>query len=214
MTDDQLADPQYQHWLARLANRPVEDAAAWRFAFIAQALERYGMLGKGARGITLGGGGIVLGPVLAAAGCEALLGQLPADHGASDFSWSNVLCRQLNAAGVPEGTNITLALADEPADQRGFDFMWTIGMAQLGYQAGHTANFLFDLMTVLRPGGFAIHLLDLSSSAAESTASLPRREVERLALTLISRGFTVAQLNFGVDSLPETRPFGMIVRKD
>jgi hypothetical protein len=57
-------------------------------------------------------------------------------------------------------------------------------------------------------------LLDLASSAAESTASLPRREVERLALTLISRGFTVAQLNFGVDSLPETRPFGMIVRKD
>ena len=214
MTDDQLADPEYRHWLARLANRPVDDAAAWRFAFIAQVLERYGMLRKGARGITLGGGGMVLGPVLAAAGCEALLGQLPADHGASDFSWSNVICRQLDAAGVPEGTNITLALADEPADQRGFDFMWTIGMAQLGYQAGHTANFLFDLMTVLRPGGFAIHLLDLSTSAAESTASLPRREVERLALTLISRGFTVAQLNFGVGSLPETRPFGMIVRKD
>jgi hypothetical protein len=92
--------------------------------------------------------------------------------------------------------------------------MWTIGMAQLGYEAGHTANFLFELMTVLRPGGFAIHMLDLAPSAAEATGSLPRSEVERLAVTLISRGFTVAQLNFGDGNPLEARPFGMIVRKD
>ena len=214
LTGDQLAEPEFRRWLDRMANRPVDDVAAWRFAFIAQALDRYGMLRKGARGITLGGGGMVLGPVLAATGCEALVGQLPADHGASDFSWSNVNCRQLDVAGVPEGNNMTLMLANEPADRRGFDFMWTIGMAQLGYEAGHTANFLFELMAVLRPGGFAIHMLDVAPSAAEATACLPRGEVERLAVTLISRGFTVAQLNFGDSNPRGSRPFGMIVRKD
>lgn len=214
MTEDQLSEPDYRNWLHRLANRPAEDMATWRFAFIAQALESYGMLRKGARCITLGGGGMVLGPILAAAGCEALVGQLPADHGASDFSWMNVICRRLDPAGVPEGTNITLALADEPADQRGFDFMWTIGMAQLGFDAGHTANFLFELMAVLRPGGFAIHMFDLAPSAVDASGSLPRGEVERLAVTLISRGFTVAQLNFGDGNPTEARPFGLIVRKD
>ncbi len=215
LTEEQLAEPEFRHWLDRLASRPPDDAAAWHFAFIGQALERYGMLCKGARGITLGGGGVVLGPVLTAAGCEALVGQLPADHGASDFSWLNVNCRRLDPAGVPEGTSMRLALGEEPADRRGFDFMWTIGMALLGYEAGHTANFLFELMTVLRPGGFAVHILNVAPSGAEGTpGSLPRSEVERLALTLISRGYTVAQLNFGDGSAREAKPFGMIVRKD
>ena len=109
---------------------------------------------------------------------------------------------------------MTLELAAEPADQRGFDFMWTMGMAQLGYKAGHTANFLSGLMSVLRPGGFAIHMLELSPSATEAAENLPRSEIERLAVTLISRGFTVAQLNFGDGNPLEARPFGMIVRKD
>ena len=79
---------------------------------------------------------------------------------------------------------MTLELAAEPADQRGFDFMWTMGMAQLGYKAGHTANFLSGLMSVLRPGGFAIHMLELSPSATEAAENLPRSEIERLAVTL------------------------------
>jgi hypothetical protein len=214
VTADQLAEPECQYWLERLPNRPADDAVGWRFAFIAQVLERYGMLRHGARGLTLGGGGVALGPTLAAAGCEALVGTLPHNHGASDFAWSDLSCRQLDAAGVPHGEGEPLALATESADRRGFDFMWTIGMAQLGYQAGHCGNFLCELMTVLRPGGFAVHMLDLAPPWQEATDSLPRREVERLAVTLISRGFTVAQLNFGPANPAAAMPFGLIVRKD
>jgi hypothetical protein len=92
--------------------------------------------------------------------------------------------------------------------------MWTIGMAQFGYEAGHCGNFLCELMTVLRPGGFAVHMLDLAPAAGEAKDSLPRSEVERLAVTLLSRGFTVSQLNFGTGGSTATLPFGLIVRKD
>jgi len=215
MTEDQLGENDYLAWSRKLSGSLADDRARWRFAFIAQVLDRYGMLRQGSRGITLGGGGVALGPILAAAGCHALVGSLPADHGASDFVWSNVLCRPLDAAGVPEGAGAALALADEPADKRGFDFMWTIGMAQLGYDAGHSANFLFELMTVLRPGGFAIHMIDVARNGDIAVPSVPRAEVERLALTLISRGFTVAQLNFaGLTGAQGSVPFGLVVRRD
>ena len=213
-TEDQLAEPECRHWLERLPNRPADDFAGWRFAFIAQVLDRYGMLRRNARGLTLGGGGMALGPTLAAAGCEALVGSLPPDHGASDFAWSDLRCRRLDATGVPHGEGAPLALAEEPADRRGFDFMWTIGMAQLGYKAGHCGNFLCELMTVLRPGGFAVHMLDLAAAEGEAKGSLPRAEIERLAVTLISRGYTVAQLNFGSGSPATATPFGLVVRKD
>ena len=214
MTDAQLAEPAYQQWLDRLANRPAEETASWRFAFVVQVLDRYGMLRHGARGMALGGGGVVLGPIMARAGCEVRLASLPTDHGASDLAWSDVTCRKLDAAGVPDGVNAPLALAEEPADTRGFDFMWTLGMAQFGYEAGHCANFLLELMSVLRPGGIAVHMLDLAPPEGETGTGLPRSEVERLAVTLISRRFTVAQLNFGEGDLPAARPFGLIVRRD
>lgn len=214
ITDDQLAEPECRRWLERLSNRPADDVDGWRFAFIAQVLDRYGMLRPGARGLTLGGGGVALGPTLAAAQCEALVGTMPPNHGASNFAWSDLSCRRLDAAGVPSGDGLPLSLGEEPADRRGFDFMWTIGMAQLGYEAGHCGNFLCELMSVLRPGGFAVHMLDLGPAEGETKGSLPRAEVERLAVTLISRGFTVAQLNFGVEHPRVAMPFGLIVRKD
>lgn len=215
MTADQLDEAEFRHWTGRLAGPPAESASRWRFAFIAQVLDRYGMLAPGARGITLGGGGVALGPILASAGCKALVGSLPANHGASDFAWSNVLCRRLDAAGVPEGDGAPLALAEMPADERGFDFMWTIGMVQLGHEAGHAANFLLELMSVLRPGGIAIHMTGLTPPGAANAPGLARNEIERLALTLISRRFTVAQLNFaGLAEARETVPFGLVVRKD
>jgi len=214
MTDNQLIEPDLRRWLDRIPNQPASAAAGWRFAFIAQALDRYGMLRKGARGITLGGGGIALGPILVAAGCEAMVGWLSPEHGASDFAWTDVGCRRLDPAGVPEAQGRQLALHNEPADTRGFDFMWTIGAAELGYAAGHTANFLFEIMTVLRPGGFAVHMLDMAPPGRDAPPSLPRAEIERLAVTLISRGFTVAQLAFGIDRPTDPRPFGLIVRKD
>ncbi len=216
MTNAQLADGEYQQWVARLPGAPADDSARWRLAFTAQVLDRYGMLRKGGRGIALGKGSAALAPVIAASGCEALLASLSPEH-VSDFSWTGIHCAPLDAVAGPDGLlpGAPLSFADQPADARGFDFMWTNGMAELGYEAGHCANFLVELMTVLRPGGYAVHVLDLAPSGGSVSHGLPRGEAERLAVTLISRGFTVAQLNFsGLAESFDALPFGLIVRKD
>lgn len=216
MTAEQLAETDYQQWIARLPNRPDDDSGRWKLAFIAQVLDRYGMLRAGGRGIALGDGCTMLAPVIAAAGCTAVLATLPSDHGVSDFSWNTVSCAPLDLTIGQDGpAGVALSLADQPADARGFDFLWSIGMAQLGYERGHCANFLVELMAVLRPGGYAVHMLDVAEASDRATHALPRTEVERLAVTLISRGFTVAQLNFsGMRKGSGAAPFGLIVRKD
>jgi len=215
MTEDQLVNPDYRRWSAMLGGA-ADGSTRWKLAFVAQALDRYGMLREGAAGIGLGEKSEVLGPIISAAGGEAVQALLAPDPEPSGFNWSALPCIPLGkTSGLgQDGCGRLLSLADLPADQRGFDFLWSIDLAGIGHQAGRAAAFLIDMMAVLRPGGYAVHMFDLATRQDARADALPRAAVERLAVTLISRGFTVAQLNFGgIDAAHDLLPFGLIVRK-
>ncbi len=216
VTDAQLAEPDFAHWAAKLAPRPGDPVAAWRLAFVAKALDGYGMLRPGARGIGWGEESLALSRLLATAGCDALLAPAPApsDEG---FAWIPHEGRQLAGEPDPDGKLpvIAVALGEEPADRRGFDFLWSIGMVERSYAAATGASSLIEMMAVLRPGGFAVHVFDVDlDNRDDSDACLQRAETERLAVTLIARGFSVVQLNFEGDGPRRILPFGLIVRKD
>lgn len=217
MTAEQLAEPEFLQWRGRLAPPPADAASAWRLAFIAQALQRYGMLQKGARGILLGEQCRALAPIFAAAQCDVTLATPAPGAITSGDLWNSAACTPLGAAAIPDDAfaGAPLSLADQPADERGFDFLCALDAVGEGHASGNSIDILIEVMAVLRPGGFAILLLDLAVSPSEAANILPRAEVERLAVRLISRKFTVAQLNFttGSESL-DSVPFGLIVRKD
>lgn len=215
MTIDQLAETDAHIWLSKLSPRPRTEAMQWRLSFLAQALHRYGALQPGARGIGWGEESRALAPVFAAAGTEVVLADPPGDTGAMP-SWSAIACSTLDAEAGPDGKRpgMVLSFTDLPADQRGFDFLWSIGQVEQGHGAGSSVNHLVELMSLLRPGGCAVHIFGLAAGGEEAGA-LPRREVERLAVMLLARGFSVAQLNFAdLDQRHGTVPFGLILRKD
>lgn len=217
MTAEQLEEPEYRQWAAKLRNAPGDEAAGWTLAFIAQVLDRYGMLRPGARGIGWGEAGRPLAAIFAGAGCETLLAAPLADLHAAEGTWTSVACSTQGGAPAPDGSEAgaMISFADMAADQRGFDFLWTIGSAGEAHAAGKGADPLIEQMMVLRPGGYGVHMFDLAGPGGDGgEEALPRAAVERLAVMLIARGFSVAQLNFGGGTIGGAVPFGLVVRKD
>lgn len=213
MTVGQLAESPAQEWLSAISPRPPDEAMQWRLAFLAQALDRYGVLQPGARGIGWGEASRPLAAIFARAQVDVVLARSSADAGDMPV-WSAIRCSPINAEPGEGQAEELLSLTALPADQRGFDFLWSIGEVERGHAAGSSANHLLELMTVLRPGGCGIHIFDVAASE-DAGAALPRHEVERLAVMMLSRGFSVAQLNFGdLDQRIGPVPFALIVRKD
>lgn len=214
LTDAQLGEAGFDLWASRLSPRPASPEAQWRLAFIAQALDRYGMLRSGARGIGWGEESRALAPIFAAAQCDALLAHPSAEPGIATIAWNALACSPLDAMPGPDASlpGKVVSLVDQAPDERGFDFLWSIGMVEQGYAAGGAANLLVELMSILRPRGYAVHIFDLATN--DAAAGVPRREVDRLSVTLISRGFSVAQLHFAGMASQGSVPFGLVVRKD
>jgi|GEM_PF-1627284 len=217
MTADQLAEPEYRQWAKALASALDDPRTTWPLAFVAQALDRYEMLRPGARGLALGQRAAALAPVMAANNCHAMVATVRAQPGGAGIHWDALPCTPIDAAPGPDGRlqGVALSIADQPADERGFDFIWSLGAASRLNVTGDTASFLTGAMMLLRPGGYAVHMFDLATRDGAPPTAIPRAEIERIAIMLISRNFSVAQLNFAAGLALEqpSTPFGLIVRK-
>ncbi|MET0375385.1 MAG: hypothetical protein ABW128_14165, partial [Rhizorhabdus sp.] len=176
-----------------------------------------GMLQPGARGLALGRQAAALAPIMAARKCHALIATIAAPTGGVGIPWHALPCSPIDAVPGPDGLlpGAPLSIADQPADERGFDFLWSLGAAGRLYMSGSTSSFLIEAMMMLRPGGYAVHMFDLVTGEGAPPNAIPRAEVERIAVMLISRNFSVAQLNFapGVSLDRPSTPFGLIIRK-
>ncbi|KKC24729.1 hypothetical protein [Sphingomonas sp. SRS2] len=216
MTDDQLAEPEYGQWATALGTDASDRRHSWQLAFVAQTLERYGMLQPGARGLALGRRAAALAPVMAAHKCHAMVATVAAP-GSAGIPWHALPCSPIDAVPGPDGLlpGIPLSISDQPASERGFDFLWSLGAAGRLHMTGNTSSFLIEAMMMLRPGGYAVHMFDLATGPGAAPNAIPRSDVERIAVMLISRSFSVAQLNFAPGTAldqPST-PFGLIIRK-
>ena len=175
-------------------SRSAHDIATrWSEAFVVQALERYGVLQLGSRGLMLGGP-VRLAEAVAAKGCQMVIGG------------------EDSVPDLPANISVwPLDFAELPDDLRGFDFLFSIGTACRMGTVDNARWFINSAIRSLRPGGIAIHLVDwLATSddrgfATADRLPLRRSELTRIALTLISHNHEVAQLNFGSEE-PDDRP--------
>ncbi len=218
-TAAQFEEPVYGEWVDRMGLRITRHRKEWEFVYILQALRHHDMLREGMRGLGFGVGTEPLPAVMASLGCTIVATDLPPDHqDAANWSASNQ-----HGAGV-ENLRRPDICPDEllyqrvsfrpvdmtapPADLVDFDFTWSsCAYEHLGsIPAG--LRFVEDSVMCLKPGGIAVHTTEFNLSSNDrtvdkgSTVLFRRKDLERLALTLISRGHEVSMFKYDQGETP------------
>jgi hypothetical protein len=198
-TRRQTREGAFRHWVRELGIADAPLRHQWTQAYILQALERYGMLQPGARGLGFGG-------------------ELK----------TRAIADRLNKAGVEVATTRLPTVPDGISrDLVNFDFLWTIDPSRRLDSADLTREFIDTVFRCLRPGGIAIHILpfvplDGQRERPADRHLFARGDLERIALGLVSRKHEIAQLKIGADDLlmgpvvgheREAGAFGIIARK-
>lgn len=243
-TASQLHEGVYASWAARLQQHVHQHRRLWESVYILQVLDRYELLEAGARGL---GFAVETGPlpaVMAARGVEVVATYLPGEEesaqGSAPGSHRPTIATLRHADLCDDaafGRLVSLrpaAITPIPPDLVNFDFAWSVAGHEQLASIGAGVTFIEETLNCLRPGGLAVHVVKLGLTPDDDrigdAVAVPfrRRDLERLALNLISRGHEVAQLNLTGDDLsPQgsrdrptaargrdmTASFGIIVRK-
>ena len=218
-TAAQFEEPAYTRWCGEIREAPKRHRKQWEFVYILQTLWRYGMLRPGARGIGFGIGVEPLPAVLASHGCTIVASDLAADDARAQ-AWS----KTNQHADSLEALRFSTICADEifdrqvsyrpvdmndiPPDLTGFDFTWSsCSLEHLGsIEKGLT--FIRNSVDCLTYGGLAVHTTEFNVSSNEDTIDndgtvlFRKRDLEKLAVDLVSRGHYVAQFNYDLGSAP------------
>ncbi|RYD94276.1 MAG: class I SAM-dependent methyltransferase, partial [Sphingomonadales bacterium] len=212
-TAAQMSEPVYAEWCHRLGTIPWSHRKQWEFIFIARALEYYGALRDGSRGLGFGVGVEPMPSVFAAAGCHVLATDLPAqDDRALVWNATDQLGTSLRQIHQPQlcpedifYERVSYRAVDMnaiPADLVDFDFTWSsCAYEHLGSIKAGLA-FFENSIACLKPGGIAVHTTELNLSSNSdtldhsSTVIFRRRDFEALAERLVSQGHDVIPITF------------------
>ncbi|MBS0476445.1 MAG: methyltransferase domain-containing protein [Proteobacteria bacterium] len=218
-TAAQFLEPVYQHWCERMGTQVQHHRKQWEFVYILQALHYYGMLQPGAIGLGFGVGTEPIPAVLASFGCKVLATDLPAeDSRAADWAATNQHVAAIDALLRPEicDSQIVRERCEfQPVDMNripmnlmDFDFTWSSCAYEHLGSIANGLKFVEESINCLRPGGIAVHTTELNLSSNddtvdnEGTVLFRKRDFESLALKLISKGHTVAQIKFDQGERP------------
>lgn len=218
-TAAQFDEPAYTRWTGEIREARKRHRKQWEFVYILQTLWRYGMLRPGARGLGFGIGVEPLPAVLASHGCTIVASDLAADDArAQAWSKTNQHADTLEALRFPmicsddvfdrQVTYRPVDMNDIPPDLSGFDFTWSsCSLEHLG-SIEHGLAFIRNSVNCLTFGGLAVHTTEFNVSSNEDTIDnegtvlFRKRDLERLAVDLVSRGHYVAQFNYDLGSTP------------
>jgi hypothetical protein len=218
-TQEQLASPTFEAWAERLAEPHAMHRKTWEWCYIAEALEAYGMLAPGKRGLGFAVGKEPLPSVFAALGCQILATDQPSD-GASADGWAATdqharSLEQINERGLcpPELLRERVSFSpcdmnDIPSALGGFDFLWSAcSLEHLG-SIGLGEQFIYRSLACLKPGGIAVHTTEYNVSSNSdtidyrSTVIFRRQDIERIVAKLSACGHEVAPLDLSEGNMP------------
>lgn len=218
-TASQFLEPEYQEWCDRMGIHLQYHRKQWEFVYILQTLRHYGMLQPGAIGLGFGVGTEPIPAVLASFGCKVLATDLPADDArAADWAATNQHVGAIDALLRPEicDSQIVRELCEFqpvnmnriPMNLMDFDFTWSSCAYEHLGSIANGLKFVEESINCLRPGGIAVHTTELNLSSNDDTVDndgtvlFRKRDFESLALKLISKGHSVAQLKFDQGQRP------------
>lgn len=198
-TTGQLREPAFRARCGSIPDLPVDRLEQWPIAYILQALDRYGVLRPGACGLMLGSANDVMERAIVAAGASYQRMGLTTDG--------------------DESSSPTIDADALPGDLFAFDFLLSLRATDGLHDDRQAVRFIERSMECLRPEGLAVHVVGYHPApAAVPAIALDRNGLERIAISLISRGHQMARLKLSMTHLPETEPgslisFGLITRR-
>jgi SAM-dependent methyltransferase len=219
----QFDDPEFDRILQQMRLVPSQHRKLWEHVYIVKILHQEGLLTPGRRAIVFGCGRERIPAYLAHHGVEVLATDAPAEKTASQ-GWASTGQYAAQAADlfIPDLIEREqferlvsfrpVDMNDIPADLAGrFDACWsTCSLEHLG-SLQHGLDFIENSLSVLRPGGIAVHTTEFNLVSNNKTLDAPglcvyrRRDMEALAARLIAKGHQVLPLNFhpGEEELDE-----------
>lgn len=180
-TTTQFKASERQAWITRLGIPVDKGLHGWTMPYIAQAIERYGMLEKGVVALALSPSTEPLARLLEQSG--GTVNRLAVNHRDAEPppGWIPVSSRVL------------------PGPHLAHDLVWSTWTG--GTLAERIVSETIDLaMECLRPGGLAVHVVPYSRDTSQDPTAFDRNAVERVVLGLISRGHDVARVKLPLDS--------------
>ena len=208
-TQAQLSEPWFKAWCEAMAVPPTAHRKTWEFTYVAEVLDRLGLLESGRRGLGFGVGREPLVSLFASRGVEVVGTDLPMESREAR-GWTRTgqhadgvdgLLRP--GVGDPEAVRELVSwrpvdMTSIPEDLRGFDFCWSIcALEHLGNLAAGM-EFIERSVATLAPGGIAAHTTEFNLSSNEDTIDeggvvfYRERDVRELKDRLEAAGHQVA----------------------
>jgi hypothetical protein len=174
-----------------LSAKKGDETWLWEQLHILSALGSYGLMAPGARGLLIepgaDAGAVPAALVSAGASLVAAGEELP---DLQQLHWP-AACDPARMDGMVSA--VAAPVMAIPTELRGFDFLWSNHVVDRFEDGKSALIWLEDSLNCLHSGGFGIHSFMLADKDGFGGV-LDRMLMERLTLTLISRGHQVAQL--------------------
>ncbi len=206
-TATQFIDPHYHRIVALLPQFPKFHRKQWEYVYIIRALEQFGMLVPGKRGLGFGCGKEPLAGVMVNHGLDVMVTDIPPVVADSNWGTRSVmdsyyegLCPRERYAEHVQFRSIDMNHI--PDDLGTYDFVWSCcALEHLGsLQAG--MDFIVNANKCLQPGGIAIHTTEFNVGSDDETLDLPnlalyrRQDFLKLQTRLQESGCSLLPLNF------------------
>ncbi len=217
-TAEQILEPTYALWCARLNEKPNFHRKLWEYNYILQALEQNHKLAPGMNGLGFGVGKDPIVAYMVRTGCKIIATDLDPES-AYQAGWVETnqysekllnlnerkICSDKALFNNVELRNVNMNSIPAELSQEQFDFVWSacayehLGSIEQGLQ------FVVNSMSCLKPGGIAVHTTELNVSSNDETLTtggtvlFRKRDIEDLASRLRRLGYEI-DLNFHLGS--------------
>src|SRR5579863_176720 len=183
-TAEQFAEPLFLQWCEAIRIRPVKHRKHWEFAWVLAAIKAAGLLQPGRRGVGFGVGREPLVSVMAALGLQVTATDISAalpeaatwveaqQHAADLVDLHHAhLIGDAQFAGQVSFRQVDMRSI--PPDLRDFDFCWSLAVLPVLGSIDAAISAVEQSLKTLRPGGLAVHTLELNIESDIGTLQLP-----------------------------------------